>query len=159
TLFVGWFARHPTAFTDTVTRYQLYHSGQTTPVLNVTGHGLVERVQIYWDYFNPSLLFFNGGSQAVFTTREAGIFLLPFAALLPLGLYRWLARERTTIHLAVVAGFLTAPLAALVLNQGGEINRELEVVPFAVVLATLGMRQLWTARVSAPLRPYYAPAS
>ncbi|RDJ94228.1 hypothetical protein B4Q13_16090, partial [Lacticaseibacillus rhamnosus] len=33
-----------------------------------------ERVALYWDYFNPSYLFFSGGSDPMWATRRAGIF-------------------------------------------------------------------------------------
>ena len=53
----------------------------------VTTVNLAERVTIYWEYFNPSYLFFSGGADPMWATRRAGVFLLAMAVLLPCGIW------------------------------------------------------------------------
>ena len=163
TLVVAWVVQHPHALADLAARYDLYDASKlsaTQGAMTFFGYAaVVERTRIYWDYFSPSLLFFNGGGQSIFTTRWAGVFLLPLVILLPLGMYRALAHRRTPFELVLLLGFATAPLAALILNQGGEVNRELEILPFAILLAAMGMEYLWRSTLTVPLRPLYLPAS
>ena len=64
-------------------------------------------------------------------------------------------RAASPIHLAVVAGFAGAPLAAVVVAEQNAIFRGLGIVPFGVLLATIGAHHLWFAPIRKPLRwPY-----
>ncbi len=147
--FIGWLIQHPSIYTDTLARYELGNANRL---------GVTERVSMYWQYFSPSFLFFNGGSQLVFSTRQAGVFLLPLAVFLAFGIHRAIAAGSPMARIAL-AGFATAPFAALLLDEGSAINRELEVLPFAIVLCTYGLRQLWSAKVGLPIRSFYLPLS
>ena len=75
-------ASTPDMLASTLGRYQI-GTGASAP-------GLSERVALYWDYFNPSFLFFAGGSNPTQATGRAGVFLLP---LLPLFLIAGLTRS------------------------------------------------------------------
>ena len=132
-LFVGWVLGHPTIVSETFARYDLGNPNRLS---------WVGRTEMYWDYFSPSYLFFNGGSEQVFSTRTTGVFLLPMAILIPWGAYRAL-RSSSPINHALLAGLASAPLAAILLDAGSAINRALEVVPFGVLLAAGAVDRLW----------------
>lgn len=136
-LFVIWSATHLSVFADTFARYWLDRSDRI---------GLLDRVEQYWQYLGPSFLFFNGGSQLVFSTRMGGVLPLVALALLPVGLIAVLRRP-TPFCLVIAVGLLTAPVPALVLDEGGAINRALAIVPFGVLLAAMGFDALTARRI------------
>ena len=96
---------------------------------------LPERVSVYWDYFNPAYLFFSGGSSLSTATRKAGVFLLPVSVFLMCGM-RELWRRRDVMSVVLVAGLVLAPLPATLVGERYAIQRELVVLPFAVLIAT-----------------------
>jgi 4-amino-4-deoxy-L-arabinose transferase-like glycosyltransferase len=136
TLFVTWFAFHTGVFADTFARYDLGSSERI---------GLLDRFEQYWQYFGPSFLFFNGGSQLVFSTRMGGVFPLVALVLLPIGAIAVLRRP-SPIRLVIGAGLLTAPVPALMLDEGGAINRALAILPFGVLLAATGFDAVTSGR-------------
>jgi len=145
---VAWLASHPTMYSDFVQRYNIYPAHLnpiqgTREFLNYTS--LTERVYLYWEYFNPSYLFFSGASNIVHATRKAGVFPFAFAVLLPAGLYGLTSRRATTAQRLVLFGFLTAPMAALLIDEPGAIDRELVLLPFAAIVAIEGARQLMSS--------------
>ncbi len=99
--------------------------------------GLLDRFGLYWRYFSPSFLFFNGGSQLVFSTRVAGVLLLASLVLLPAGIITVL-RRASSMGVLILIGLLLAPLPAIVLDEGSAINRALGLVPFGVLLSAIG---------------------
>jgi len=113
---------------------------------------LTDRVSLYFEFFNPSYLFMSGGTHIVSSTREAGVFLLPLAVLIPVGIYKLLRDGRSALAVLVVAGFATAPLGALLVNEHGVIERELVLLPFGAILAAVGARHLWSAPLETRLR-------
>jgi 4-amino-4-deoxy-L-arabinose transferase-like glycosyltransferase len=163
--FLVWFAGHPGVFGATVEKYggqeargfagvrSLFH------LLSVS-----DRVSMYWNMISPSVLFLTGGSRVMFSTGRAGVFLLPCAVLLPVGLYRAATRPAPLTPLLVL-GFLVAPLPALmVTGDNAPIFRALTIVPFGVLLAVVGLRAMWrsragsTAAVRLGLSPSITPA-
>jgi 4-amino-4-deoxy-L-arabinose transferase-like glycosyltransferase len=135
-LFVVWIAFHLGVFAETFTRYEFGNENRV---------GLLDRFGMYWRYFSPSFLFFNGGSQLVFSTRVAGVFQLATLVLLPIGVIAVLRRP-TPMGLVIGAGLLTAPLPAILLDEGSAINRVLELVPFGVLLAAMGFDAVTAGR-------------
>ena len=133
--FAAWVATHPNVVAETFARYEFGNPHRLGPV---------QRLELYWEYFSPSYLFFNGGSEQMFSPRTTGVFLLPMALLLPYGIYRAI-RNPTAIGNVLLLGFVSAPLAAILLDEGSSINRALEVLPFAVLLAAGGIAYLWAA--------------
>ncbi|PYR53571.1 MAG: hypothetical protein DMF91_28135, partial [Acidobacteria bacterium] len=75
-----------------------------------------------------------------------GVFLLPLAAFLLVGLNEILNARRTWVHTLLLLGFLSAPLAACLVPEPYAIDRELEVLPFGVLIATIGVDRLLSAR-------------
>lgn len=114
----------------------------------VVDYRLMERVDVYWDYFNPSYLFFSGGSNPMFATRRAGVFLLSAAVLLPLGIWSVL-RRHSIVHAVLLFGFLFSPvpiILALPRDPKYYTPRHLLVVPFGVLLMTAGVEWLMAER-------------
>jgi 4-amino-4-deoxy-L-arabinose transferase-like glycosyltransferase len=156
-----WLAYHPQVVSQTVRRYAqpaavpLSGSTQGLPLDaaleelrravrfgNVTG-----RISLYWYFFDPAYLFVTGGYASVMnSTRHVGVFVLPFLALVPVGVWHVATTERTVVAGLVVAGFLTAPFAALLVPEPYTIDREMTVVAFAVLLAAYGVASLFAAR-------------
>jgi hypothetical protein len=146
---VVWFLAHPNAYVDQAHRYRLYDPervGFLRGLLGLIGYtSLTERASIYWNGFNASMLFFSGDSSLLNATRKAGVFLLPIAVFLPVGINDIVNSRPTRLNLIVLFGLLTAPFAAVV---AGELflPRQLVMVPFAILIATLGVSRLLSAR-------------
>jgi hypothetical protein len=120
----------------------------------VTTPNLAERVTLYWDYFNPSFLFFSGGSDPMWATRRVGVFLLALAILMPFGIYSVMRRGWSPQRLLLV-GFLFAPVPiVMALPEAPQYAtaRDLLVIPFGVLLGVAGVQWLWSrgtmARIS-----------
>ena len=108
---------------------------------------LTERVSLYWNYFNPSYLFFSGGSNLVWATRQAGVFPLAVAVLLPCGVWSILRNQGSTVSRLWLAGYLLAPLpivAALPEAPQYATARHLLAVPFGVLISIVGLEWLVT---------------
>jgi hypothetical protein len=81
--------------------------------------------------------------EMMFSTREVGVFLLPVGVLLAAGLIAVLRGPFTSTALLLVVGFVTAPLAATIVNVNDAIYRALEMLPWVALLATFGVAALW----------------
>ncbi len=148
-LLVPWLLTHPTQYADQVNLYRVYDASRYGPLGGLTEilsfNGVAARSSIYYNFFNPSFLFFSGDSSLINATQRAGVFLLPLALFLPLGIYRiWFVR-RTLFNRLLLLGLAVAPLAAVLVGEV-RMNRALIMLPFAVLIATFGVEQLLTAR-------------
>jgi hypothetical protein len=126
----------PAILSDTIARYGLAAGGGA-----LSPSGLIERAGLYWEYVDPSYLFFSGGSNPTQSTREAGVFLLPVAVFFVAGV-RELWRARSIIGRLALFGFAIAPLPiVLTLPQSahGAAGRDLVAVPFGVLVASAGV--------------------
>jgi hypothetical protein len=149
-LLLPWLVSHPTAIADTAQRYDVYDAQKQTALQGFRGffsYPNVDRLaSLFWTYFSPSFLFLSGGLHSMFSTRSIGFFLLPVAILLPVGIQHLLKSPGRPCNALLLAGFATAPAAAAIF--GGEpaaAQRSVELMPFGVLLSTIGLRQLWTA--------------
>jgi hypothetical protein len=108
---------------------------------------LSDRVSQYWSFFDPAYLFFTGGyANVVNSTRHVGVFPMPFLALVPAGIVALLVRRRPIVDALVLVGFATAPLAAcLAVPERYAVDRELQLLPFGVLIAVAGTRYLLAA--------------
>jgi 4-amino-4-deoxy-L-arabinose transferase-like glycosyltransferase len=122
-------------------------------------NNLSYRVSLFSSFFNPGYLFMNGAGNPANSTRRDGVFLMPLAILIPVGMYYVLRHRRTIVTVIVLAGFLTAPLAASFVAESEATDRELEVLPFGVLLATFGLQYLWSAPLKIRVKPLVAPAA
>lgn len=145
-LFIPWFSLHPEMLWQTLARYGLAGAGPAGPSA-ATVHEtttLAEQVTLYWEYFNPSFLFFAGGSSPTQSTAQVGVFLLPVAVFLGCGLWR-LLHQRTTLGLVLVAALFAAPLPivlALAHAPESSIARALVVLPLVALVAAHGIELL-----------------
>jgi hypothetical protein len=67
------------------------------------------------------------------------VFLYALAALLPAGIYAILRDPRQRSNRLLLAGFFCAPVAAVLVTEV-KINRALIMMPFAVLIASIGIR-------------------
>lgn len=110
-----------------------------------TSWKLTERVALYWDYFNPSYLFFSGGSDPMWATRRAGVFALGVAVLLPCGIWNIWRRNRSLARAVLLVGFFFAPMPIiLALPEAPRYAtaRDLLAVPFGVLISVAGVEWL-----------------
>jgi 4-amino-4-deoxy-L-arabinose transferase-like glycosyltransferase len=155
-LVVPWLFQHPTMIDEVLRKYDLNGPGNMTALQSArsmfTYHRIGDQIGLYWAFFNPRFLFFDGPMEPMFSTRQVGVFLLPLAALLGAGLYALVRQKVTPAAVLVCLGFLTAPLAATIVNIPDAIYRALEMLPFVALLAAYGVRELWNARWGKPHR-------
>jgi hypothetical protein len=155
-LFVPWFLKHPAALGAAVAHYQIYgssHLDALQGLREMLGRpSIVARATTYWSYLNPSFLFVDLTATFVQSTRTAGVFLAPLSILVLLGFYR-AVRGNDPRHLLLAFGFVTAPLAAAIAGEPYAIGRALELIPFGVLVAVVGVAYLWSGPQIALRRP------
>lgn len=160
--FLVWLVRHPNAYGATIVKYGLYDASRLDAVQGlrsfISYESVSDRLSHYWNFFNPSFLFFGSGTKLMFSTNRAGVFLIPLAVFLMVGIWQAFKHRASAINLTLLLGFATAPLAALIVAEENAIFRALLLLPFGVLLATMGVRHVWSATVSKPIRGIYVPA-
>jgi len=150
-ILLPWLWWHPEMLLQTLGRYNLHSTSPDSTLQRVLAFGdfdIGRRVSLYWDYFNPSFLFLVGGSNPTQATARIGVFLLPVAALLVMGIYSVWQQRRSVIPILLLAGFLTAPLPiAVTMPEAPEysIARNLMLLPFAALICTFGLKTLFEA--------------
>jgi hypothetical protein len=133
----AWWSRTQ-VITDVFRRYQLSAAAHTS----LLDFNLGERVSLYWDYFNPSFLFFAGGSDALIATGRAGVFLLPLAVFIPAGIYA-LIKRRSAATVLLLGGFIVGPLPIVIAMPeapGHSIARALTMVIFGALIGGVGVQ-------------------
>lgn len=143
---VIWYITHPERTSQVIGAYEL-GTGVAGPTVAAGLTSVRKAVGLYWSFFSPEYLFISGDSSLINSTRHTGLFPLSFAVLIPLGVLQ-LARTRRDIDIVILAGLVTAPLAA-VASGAIEMNRILFVIPFGVLVAVYGVEWLITARARA----------
>jgi len=140
-----WYLTHPERLSQVVGAYQLGNDLSVSRTAMETGTVAVRKaIGLYWSFFTPEFLFVSGDSSLINSTRMAGIFPLSFACLVPLGVWQ-LVKTRRDLHVVILAGLTTAPVAA-VASGAIEMNRILFVIPFGVLVAVYGVEWLVVAR-------------
>ena len=149
--FVIWLASHPDAFASTAQRYQLYDAKQLSALQGLreflSFQNIERMTSIYWSFLSPSVLFLSGDQLITYSTRQAGVFPTIMGVLLLLGMVQVIERERSRFAWLVVAGFLIAPLPAVLVPENGAVNRATALLPFGVLLASYGIKWLWSFEV------------
>lgn len=163
TLFgLPWFAGHLGLIHDTLFKYDVYGTTAAGPLeaarAFLSYHHIGDLISLYWGFFNPRFLFFDGPMEMMYSTREVGVFLLAVAPLLAAGLYAALRGPLRPPSAAVLLGLLVAPMAATLVNVSDAIYRALEMLPFVALLAAAGAETLWSSRVPAPPRRWFVAA-
>ena len=149
-LVVLWLWRQPQMLTDTLVRYRLGGGdpGSGNLVQAAANFNLVERLTVYWDYFNPSFLFFAGGSNPTMATGRAGVFLLSIAVFVAAGLYA-LGRRRSRADILLLLVFIAAPLPIVLTMPDAptySIARAFTLVPFGILIAAAGCEWIYEQR-------------
>ena len=147
--FVAWHLMHPGQYAQQIRMYALYDS-QTLDAAQgarelAAPASVAERGAVYWDYFNPSFLFFAGDTGLLNGTRYAGVFLLPMLILIPAGILASLMAGGSSRRLLMML-LAVSPLAAVVVAERYRINRALILLPVAAVLASVAVEDLWQRR-------------
>ncbi len=131
-LYFLWLARDPRVVQDILGHYQ-------QPAVD---HGVISRLleagRLYFAFWSPSFLFVQGAARNASAANVIGVFLLPLVGLVLLGIARATWR-RDAVSILLLGGFFTAPLTASFVGESHAIWRALEVAPFGVLLATLGL--------------------
>jgi 4-amino-4-deoxy-L-arabinose transferase-like glycosyltransferase len=141
--FVAWRILYPEVFSGTAYRYAITRRGVAFGVLRLLNYNLIgDYVSNYWNFFNPNFLFLVGSPNFQSSTRAAGVFLIPIALFLAAGLYEVVAKEKARVSWLLIAGLLTAPIPAVLVEEPYAIYREMEILPFAILLATFGIRTM-----------------
>ena len=142
-----WLAIHPEQYGDQLRSYGV--SGAASAATRNAAAALYSavtlRLDAYYNFFDPSLLFFRGDQSMLDSTREVGVFLFPIAVLLPVGAYDILTRRRTVPDVFVLVGFLVAPIGALIVGEA-KASRALVMVPLAALVAARGVEALVRSR-------------
>jgi len=143
--FVLFVLRHPNYIGDVANMYKVYDAKRFSPLqgahelLGWTSLGA--RADVYFSYFNPSMLFFSGAGSLVQSTRNAGFFLVPFLILLPAAVVYVLKRDVEWYAWLALVAFFATPLAASIVDERGAVPRVMSLAPFgAILVAYLVMR-------------------
>ena len=133
-LLLGWLQLEP----DTINSITARYSGGDSNAVRTAFRYLViqRRLSLYWDYFDPVYLFVAGSPNVTMSTGKAGVFLASCAILLPIGIYDTLRRRDA--RMIVLAGFLIAPLAPVLIDTGNAIQRSMVIVGFGAILSAMG---------------------
>lgn len=141
---VPWLLAHPEMLQDTMSRYQVPSAGDTTRV-SVELQQLLDsaawarRSRTYLSFFDPRVLFVEGGPIPTTSLGRSGVVLLPVAVLLPAGLYALASgRHRRVAAVLMVAGFFLSPVPAAFAAEPAMVQRALSFVIFAAFIAAAG---------------------
>lgn len=144
--FVIFVLRNPGYVGDVANMYKVYDAKRFNAlqgaheILNWTS--LAARADVYFSYFNPSILFFSGASSLVQSTRNAGFFLISYLILLPGAIVYVLKRNVEWYAWLALASFFATPLAASIVDERGAVQRVMSLAPFASILVAYLMMRL-----------------
>ena len=151
-LLATWLWTHPKMLEETVVRYQVLDSHRTPEA----GYGASRIANVraavpgYASYFDPIFLFRRGGQSMTASTDRTGVFLVPVAVFLPVGLIalvrKLFNKEDRALGLTaavLIAGLLFAPLPAAISGYSRGVQRALLLLPFVAVVSGYGFSILW----------------
>jgi hypothetical protein len=142
-LLAVWLPKHPSMIQETIGRYGVAGTSRLSAIRQLLNYTQIqEYIARYWQLSSPVYLFFVGSSNWVDSTRQAGVFLLPIALFAVAGLCDLVLEPRSRIKWIVLAGAIIAPVGAVFVGEPWAIQRELELLPFVVLLATFGVRRM-----------------
>lgn len=138
--FVFFLLTHPSYVGDVANMYKVYDAKRfgvlqgAHELLGWTSLGA--RADVFFSYFNPSMLFFSGGSSLIQSTRSAGFFLVPLLVLLPAAIVYVLRRNVEWYAWLALVAFFATPLAASIVDERGAVQRVMALAPFGAILVT-----------------------
>ena len=133
-LLVVWLRLQPDTLTAIAARYGFDDANSPRTAFRYLV--IQRRLSLYWSYFDPVYLFLAGSPNVTMSTSKAGVFLVSCAVFLPVGIYETLRRMGG--RLIVLAGFVLAPLAPVLIDTGNAIQRSLVIVGFGAILSAIG---------------------
>ena len=141
---IPWLSQYPDTLTDQI-RYTGLYDTKLNPVQGISTllkpEIIVQRIIVYINYFDLEFLFLKGDASLIHSTGRTGVFLLPFIALLPVGIYSAI-KNRNWFNTLLLIGFFTAPAAAALVGNEFRASKELFILPFACLLATSAIKFL-----------------
>jgi 4-amino-4-deoxy-L-arabinose transferase-like glycosyltransferase len=146
--FAVFLLTHPGYIGDVAKMYNIYDARRFSPlqgaheILNWTS--LSARSDVYFSYFNPSMLFFSGASSLVQSTRQAGFFLVAFIVLLPAAVIYAVRRTTEWFVWLSLAALAATPLAASIVDERGAVQRVLALAPFAAIVVVYMVKHVST---------------
>jgi len=142
---IFWLQKFPDTLTDQVKYVGLYNP-KLSPFQGLltllNPETIINRLEIYVSYFSLDFLFFKGDSSLIHSTHTAGVFLLPFIILIPLGIY-YSIKNRSWINYLILFGFFSAPFAASFVGNQFRISKSLTIIPFGVLLAVTSLKKIY----------------
>jgi hypothetical protein len=150
-IVIPWLWTHPAMLRETFDRYQMSDQDQVSliqePANALRLDKVAATVSTYWSFFDPAFLFLIGGPSMTTSTGRVGVFLLPLAALLPLGLFALLRQpDPRGFHALILLAVVTAPIAATLKGQPFSVQRVMFMLPFTALIAAHGLHWLWGQR-------------
>lgn len=141
-LAAGWFIAHPTSYADTFGRWLIHAAHLRFPLDGVSAFfnwtTLGTRVSLYWGFFDPSWLFFDGPA-ARSALRGSAPFLWATIVLLVPGVRWTLTQVSAGVKVMLLGGLAVSPLAASTFGEPHAIYSAMAVVPIVLILATAGV--------------------
>jgi 4-amino-4-deoxy-L-arabinose transferase-like glycosyltransferase len=151
--FVFFVVRNPGYVGDVANMYNVYDAKRFGVLQGARELGswtsLGARADVYFSYFNPSMLFFSGGGSLLQSTRQAGFFLTPFIVLLPVAALFVLRHDVDWFASLALLAFVVSPLAAAIVDEHGAVQRVMSLAPFAAILVAY-----FVMRASVDSRPW-----
>ena len=135
----AWFYRHPETYADTFGRWFVFSAHLRNPIdgllafFNVNTLGT--RAALYWQFWDPSWLFFRAGDAAA-------PLLMIAAPLIVIGLYRCVRLVSLESGLIVIGALAIIPLAGATFMVPHYMTQAASVLPIMALLAGLGVDQL-----------------
>lgn len=153
----AWLAAHPSVLETTFLHYQneqFANIDRSAVGALATTKRLADAGRLYFQFWNPSVLFMYGAPWLMHSTRRAGILLFAVAGLLLVGLVRVATRAARgdSQALLLLGGFVLAPVpASLVdINEHTALHatwRAIAILPFAALLTGVGVDYLLSRAV------------
>jgi hypothetical protein len=144
----AWFYRHPETYADTFGRWFVFAAHLRNPIQGLLAffnlNTLGTRAALYWNFWDPSWLFFRDGNTPAPLLMIAAPFIV-------IGLYRCVklvSRESAAIVIGALAIVPLAGATFLVLHY---IPDAASVLPLLALLAGLGLDQLIALVARRPL--------
>jgi 4-amino-4-deoxy-L-arabinose transferase-like glycosyltransferase len=139
-----WMLRSPLPFRDILAHYAVLGGPESSSAASGLSASLWQRIVeipiVYASFWDPRFLFVDGPLRFR-STQVTPVFLIPLAGLMLLGLVRAMRRREVT-DVLIVAGFAVASLPPSVAGESQAVWRALQLAPFGVLLAVLGVEQL-----------------
>jgi 4-amino-4-deoxy-L-arabinose transferase-like glycosyltransferase len=145
-ILLAWLSYHPAVIGETAERYRILETHRA-PTDQDRMANLRDAAPGYFSYYGWTFLFRTGAPNVTMSTGTVGVFLLPVAALFPIGLIALMRRKDPVPSWPIVAALLFAPLPAAISGHVDAIQRATLMLPMACLIAGAGFGALWRSGV------------